>query len=39
MVERDQLRQMSSEAAAMVERWAYSLKTCVYAQQRLWCSG
>lgn len=39
MGERDQLRQMSSEAAAMVERWVYSLKTCVYAQQRLWCSG
>ena len=39
MGERDQLRQMSSEAAAMDERWAYSLKTGVYAQQRLWCSG
>ena len=26
MGERDQLRQMSSEAAAMVERWSYLIK-------------
>jgi hypothetical protein len=39
MPERDERRQMSSEAAAMDERWAYRIKTCVYAQQWLWCSG